>query len=422
LLPPDRPAEAEDLPPTLPPTRPAAADQPRDSPATGLTPRPGRTVWADVAKGVLILLVVLWHVTMKHYLQIDWNISAPLPVAWGLLGEAYIPFMMPLFFALSGIFAANALRRPWREVLRSRVAKFLYLFVLWLLVHTVVLAKVNPDFKTDRARDAMELLEELTITPPNVWYLYALVLYFVIAKVARPLPPVLVLGAAFVVSAVGSADLVATPGNREGLYQNLVFFLAGAYFRPGMERLAGRAGPRPLLLACAAYLGVLLGMTLARAEDWFGVWPLVSAVGVGSGIVVAAQLARWDVVSRPLAAIGRNTLPIYVMHMPLLALVDALLVEHLSAAGPGAQLGVAVLDPILLTAFLTLACIAGYRVFQAAGVDGWLFDLPGRRRGSVGGSVGGRAADSSPRPVGPVSGEAEPYLGQPGRLRQEGRA
>ena len=77
---------------------------------------PARQQWADVAKGVCIVLVVLWHVIMKHYLQIDWDVPVPLPGLWGLLGDLLLPLRMPVFFTLSGMLAANAVHRPWRAV------------------------------------------------------------------------------------------------------------------------------------------------------------------------------------------------------------------------------------------------------------------------------------------------------------------
>ncbi|SDK31732.1 hypothetical protein [Nonomuraea jiangxiensis] len=46
----------------------------------------GRLGWADTAKGVCILLVVLWHVVVKHYLRIDWRLDVPITGLWGLLG------------------------------------------------------------------------------------------------------------------------------------------------------------------------------------------------------------------------------------------------------------------------------------------------------------------------------------------------
>jgi hypothetical protein len=50
-----------------------------------------RVAWADVAKGVCILLVVLWHVIMKHYLQIQWRVAGPIPGAWGAFSEQLLP-------------------------------------------------------------------------------------------------------------------------------------------------------------------------------------------------------------------------------------------------------------------------------------------------------------------------------------------
>src|SRR3954468_15907251 len=73
----------------------------------------GREGWGDALKGFLIVLVVLWHVIMKSYLQIDWQLGVPIPGAWGLFGDLIWPFLMPLFLLVSGYFAANAFARPW---------------------------------------------------------------------------------------------------------------------------------------------------------------------------------------------------------------------------------------------------------------------------------------------------------------------
>src|SRR5690349_20157208 len=82
-------------------------------------PAPQRTQWADVAKGVCILLVVLWHVIMKHYLEIDWRLRLPSPGAWGTFGEQLLPLRMPVFFTISDMFAVAAVNRPWRVIGRS---------------------------------------------------------------------------------------------------------------------------------------------------------------------------------------------------------------------------------------------------------------------------------------------------------------
>ncbi|MER7891641.1 acyltransferase [Micromonospora sp. NPDC094482] len=346
--------------------------------------QPQRAQWADAAKGLCIILVVGWHVVVKHYLQIDWHLGVPVPGLWGALGEQFLPLRMPLFFVISGLFAANAVQRPWRVVARNRIAKFLYLYAAWLLIHTAILAAA-PNFPTDRATSPLGLLEQLTITPSNLWYLYALALYFTVAKAVRRVPRPLVLAPAAALSAVAAAGLLATPGNRAGFYQNLVFFLAGLYLRPQIERWAATATRRRLLLTTAAYTLALAATAATGAQQSLGVWPLVSVVAVAFGITAAARLARWPALSRPLATLGRNTLPVYVIHMPVLALLHGLLLGPLSGLDRTGQLLVAVGYPAVLTGLVLGLSLAIHRGLTAVPAP-WLFDLPGVRR-------------SNPRPV-----------------------
>ncbi|MEV4497718.1 pyridoxal-5'-phosphate-dependent protein subunit beta [Micromonospora arborensis] len=348
---------------------------------TGTTPagqRSQRAEWADAAKGFCIILVVLWHVVVKDYLQFDWHVGVPVPGLWGTLGEQFLPLRMPLFFTISGVFAANAAQRPWRVVARSRIAGFLYLYAVWLLIHTAILAAA-PELPTDRATSPLGLLEQLTITPSNLWYLYALALYFTIAKATRRVPRVLVLVPAAVLSAVAAAGLLDTPGNRAGLYQNLIFFLAGLYLRPQIHRWAATASRRRLVLTSGAYVLALAAMALAGAQEWFGVWPAVSVVAVIFGITAAARVARLAVLSDPLARLGRITLPIYVIHMPVLALLHRLLLVPVSGLGRPAQ-GLIVLGyPVLLTGLVIALSLGIHRGLLAVRAR-WLFALPGSRR------------------------------------------
>ncbi|WCN79141.1 acyltransferase family protein [Micromonospora sp. LH3U1] len=348
---------------------------------TGTSPAGGRShraEWADAAKGGCIILVVLWHVVVKDYLQIAWHVGVPVPGLWGTLGEQFLPLRMPLFFTISGVFAANAAQRPWRVVARSRIAGFYYLYVVWLLIHTAILAAA-PELPTDRATSALGLLEQLTITPSNLWYLYALALYFTIAKATRRLPRALVLVPAAALSAVAAAGLLDTPGNRAGLYQNLVFFLAGLYLRPQIQQWATTASRRRLVLTSGAYVLALTAMAVAGAHQWFGVWTTVSVVAVAFGITAAARLARWPALSNPLARLGRITLPIYVIHMPVLALLHRLLLIPVSGLDRPVQ-GLIVLGyPILLTGLVIGLSLAIHRGLLAAHAR-WLFALPGSRR------------------------------------------
>ncbi|MBQ1044660.1 MULTISPECIES: pyridoxal-phosphate dependent enzyme [unclassified Micromonospora] len=351
----------------------------------GSAPPGDRVVWADVAKGACIVLVVLWHVVVKDYLRIDWRVGLPVPGAWGLLGEQLLPLRMPLFFAISGIFAANAVARPWRLSGRPRIARNLYLYAVWLLIHTALLA-LAPGFPTDRATNPGELLAQLTVTPSNLWYLYALALYFVIAKALRRVHPAVLLTAAGVLSAVAATGLLDSPGNRGQVYQNLVFFLAGVHLKPYLTRWADGVSTRRLAAAGAAYGIGLAAMALAGAQSRPGVYLLVSVAAVAFGLTAAARLARHRLAGPALARLGRRTLPVYVIHMPVLALLDRLLAAPVAGLDGPARALLVTVYPVVLTALVLALSLAAHRGLTALGAR-WLFDLPRRAHSNPEGEI-----------------------------------
>ncbi|MEO3872128.1 acyltransferase family protein [Nonomuraea sp. B12E4] len=359
---------------------PAPTAAPASTAGGGASPaRAGasRLGWADTAKGVCILLVVLWHVVVKHYLQIDWRLDVPITGFWGMLGNALLTLRMPLFFTISGMFATGAFQRPWRVVARSRVAKFLYLYVLWVCIHTALLALV-PGFDTASAGSVGEFVEQLTISPPNLWYLYALALYFTVAKALRRVPRPVMLAAALILSAVVAAGYVPIEANRGSLLQNLLFFLAGLYFRPYFERLADTTGRRRAVLITVAYGAAALALMVTGAQQFPGAWPAVCVIATLFGVSVGPLVAAVPGIGSGLAWLGRRTLPIYVIHMPVLALIHKVLVGPLSTVGALGQHAFVFLYPALLTALIVALCLLAENLLRKARAT-WLFDLPRRR-------------------------------------------
>jgi fucose 4-O-acetylase-like acetyltransferase len=104
-------------------------------------------------------------------------------------------------------------------------------------------------------------------------------------------------------------------------------------------------------------------------------WPAISLVAVFLGVTLASLATRWTALTTAVTAIGRQTLPIYVMHMPILALLHAATVNAISGAGPAAQWTAAALEPAAMTAVVVAVCLALHKILP----DPWLFDLPPRR-------------------------------------------
>ncbi|MFD0592403.1 hypothetical protein ACFQZ4_07410 [Catellatospora coxensis] len=93
------------------------------------------------------------------------------------------------------------------------------------------------------------------------------------------------------------------------------------------------------------------------------------------GITAAARLARLPALGGLLAALGRRTLPIYVIHMPVLALLHLLLHDPISNLGFTGQLVSALVYPAVLSAVVIALCLLIHRGLRALGAS-WLFELP----------------------------------------------
>lgn len=342
---------------------------------SGLPGARPREAWADLLKGALIVLVVFWHVVLKTYLQVDWRLGAPIPGGWGMVANAVWPWLMPLFLFLSGYFAATALRRRWSRVVRPRILRFLWLFVLWTLIHIAALWAF-PDFPTFVPRTLGELVEAMSISPMDTWYLLALAAYFAIAKLTVRIPW-LTIAAAGVLSIAVGAGSIEIVSNRGSLLSNLVFFLLGAHLAPRLRRWIGRVPVWLAAVSAGAYAGAFALVGAGGAESVPGVWPALSSLGIVAALCAAPWLVRIHVIARGLTLLGRRTLPIYLLHMPLLALADAALVPVVSDSGGAVQLITAVTLPPLLTGLLVRACLAIARVTERDRF-GWLWDLPER--------------------------------------------
>ena len=324
-----------------------------------------RLTWPDVAKGLCIALVVLHHVTGKHYVTALPADLAWLAGPWAWVTSALKPLRMPLFFVISGFFAAGALRRPWRQVVGARLASPYYLYVVWLALHALIFS-VETDLPMNRSRDGGELVLDLVYASTGLWYLYALAAYFLVLKVLVPLPRQWVLAIALTVTVVGALLPIAEV-NRAAVLQNFVYFAVGALF-PGVVRRVAAGRTRWVTWALAmTFFG------LVAALRWLGVpVEMLSVLAVPLGIRVAVAMTAWPALADAAGHLGRRTLPVYVLHVPLLALV-----HHLPGLLPTDVAPVAAaLYPLLLTALLIGTSLVLARVLAAGGL-GWLLARPG---------------------------------------------
>src|ERR1051326_1468545 len=107
------------------------------------------------------------------------------------------PFRMPDFFLISGLFLARVIDRDWRDYLDRKVVHFAYFYVLWV---TIQFAFKAPMFAAEIGWRGVGLsyLEAFIEPFGTLWFIYLLPIFFVVTKISRRLPPVLV----FVIAAL----------------------------------------------------------------------------------------------------------------------------------------------------------------------------------------------------------------------------
>ena len=272
-----------------------------------------RVQWADVAKGACITLVVLLHVTTKHLVQLG-DASRSMRDGWLAFTEWLRPIRMPLFFVISGLFAASSLRRPLQSVLRKRVIQSYYLYVLWLTVQTLAVDVWLRPYVESASRRGF--VHALWLPTGNLWYLWALAVYFlVIAVVPVRFRPALaaVSAAACVAVAADWWDIGSRPTD---LVQFSAFYAAGAVFPDAVRTMAVKVTPVSAAGVAAVFAVATVSVRHTEIGDAPFVTPVLYALGVWAGLGVAVMTRGR--LADGLAELGRRTLPIYVMHVPLI--------------------------------------------------------------------------------------------------------
>ncbi|CAH0185144.1 Uncharacterized membrane protein YcfT [Plantibacter sp. VKM Ac-1784] len=277
-----------------------------------------REPWIDSARGIAIILVVLFHAVM--YLGVA-GITGP----WSLASTPLDTFRMPLFFFVSGLLAPSALARPFRDLFRKRLLLLLYLYVVWSTLETAYGAVMPPVGDAQDPVTWWSFASILVQPHPNLWFIYALPIYFVVAWLIRRWPRLVQLALAAAVSAAfgtGMLSSLGVPWEKAGRY--FFFFLLAAHAAPLVRRLAPRLGLVHLLVLVGVYGGIVV--FVLRTQARFVPFVLLGAglVATATGIALAVVLSRFRSCSF-LAVLGTRTLPVYLVHtFPMIAVAGVL--------------------------------------------------------------------------------------------------
>jgi uncharacterized membrane protein YcfT len=273
-----------------------------------------RVEWVDTGRGLAIILVALYHAAR-------WLSRAGFDTeGWQVLNDVLSSLRMPLFFTLAGLFAQKWLVARWRDLLRSKLLLFAWVFCVWEVIGsaTFVLGSASNGRRVSLWDTAVSLLWSPLVPKLELWFIWALALFFVLAKLTRVVTPWAQLAIAAAVAAVALSLWVNTTTGLTGSAKYYFFFLAGVYLRAAIMRFSRISSRMVLVGVVVVWAALSVSLTLLEMRDVWGLYFVNCVLGVCGGIVLSRVLSRVRVIGR----IGQRTLPIYLAHTPIIIVLS----------------------------------------------------------------------------------------------------
>lgn len=334
-----------------------------------------RVIWIDGVKAICILMVVLHH----SLLQIDMSSfqHAADPIVqlihslWGKYDWWIAPARMPVFFFLSGFLASKyVLEKTWSQSFHKRITFGLWLFLVWDLILFGVTYLINRadgfqhefyqrDDLALYSKDFASMLPNLLIGNGGLWYIYALVLYFIGSKLMSKHQSIALLSAlaVYVIIVIFRESLPIEWGTAS-ILRNFVFFALGAFRGKEIIAFFEKVTWPGILTAGGLALTAVLSHKLLSAEmlliGAFAAIAIAVILGSLSSRILESSAMSW------LLSLGKGTLYIYMFHVPLLQIAFFIFDSepfHQLFSNKGLFIVFYALYPLIFTTLVSLASI-----------------------------------------------------------------
>jgi len=287
-----------------------------------------RLIWADHARGLAIICVVLCHTVYGL-------ISAGLmqcPAFWPFLDRYLTAFQIPVFFFLSGVFAERSFNKAgFGRFLLNKTGTILYPYALWQVAQVSLMLLVG-------GTHHVPTLSTLLLTPVlpymQFWFIYALFLCLVVYGLWKSvkLPNVCFFFIACLLHGCSHFLPATTWPPFVSLCEFLLYFSLGVLLSRRLlhPQIAVRSNSLLAILMVVFYGATVGLMSVGRSHDvLFLLEPVSACSGIAGTLVFAVLLSRSRVFT-PVAIAGQYSLHIYVLHTIAAAGGRIVLVRFLS--------------------------------------------------------------------------------------------
>lgn len=280
-----------------------------------------RVYWADTAKGLIILVIVLSHGAL--FVEGAGYPQAGLRNAIG----AVTPVGMPLFFMISGMFSQRYLNSSWSGFWHGRLKGLIWVLLVWIPIDWLLFS-IFPNFRDpSHGKHLWQLLTAWLFPSSYLWFIWSLAAYSLLSKIlGRRHSRIWLTGA--LVATLAMLGLTTWHLDRYGLHLlaqdyymrgalSFFFYFYFGYVRRDLIVRAAKLPAVPTTIAALIGYGVLAWV----ASKLTGVVPgaLIKFVAVSVGMIGAIYLGKSLAIRgdtrRFFGRLGQMTLPIYLTHL-----------------------------------------------------------------------------------------------------------
>jgi len=332
-----------------------------------LSYNPKQLQWVNYAKAITIILIVYRH-TLTGLLGAGIYVNPYFVLA----NDAVLSFRMPLFMMLSGIFFSSSFRkRTYSGYVGNKISTILYPYIVWASIQLLI--QIILSTYTNSVRSFFDFT--YLVTHPRAldqfWFLYAL--FFI--TIFHSLLNYLLKCPKWVYVAIGLFLFGFVPYVEKIdfsflLFYFYVFYALGDFFAkhlldPKSADLWGSVGLLiiffPLFFSIQYYWVINLDNNLNKF-----VVLIIGLIGSAFVLIICHLLDKYKL-AKWLISIGQHSMPIYLMHVLVVAGVRVVLQNIFSITSPKISL------PLSLILGIILPMIA-YNIMLKKNMW-WLFSL-----------------------------------------------
>jgi uncharacterized membrane protein YcfT len=271
-----------------------------------------RLGWMDALRGMAMTLVILDHAiahTVDH--------AGTLPPWVAGTTASFDPLRMPLMAFLSGTLLSQSLSKGAARFIEGKVRNILYPYLLWTVIYTAIWILVSP--LTGTPHHVSELFWNIFDPPGHLWFVYYLFFFYCLMLPLDRLPRMPLIVGLFLAAALCTwLDLLKL----ERFFFLFAFFVLGHHATRNAETTVLLLR-QPAVIVAMAVLALGMPAAAALAETTVRYEPIsipIALAGVGLMLIAANRVGE-----RPALAlfryIGRNSLPAYIVHWMIIAII-----------------------------------------------------------------------------------------------------